>query len=164
LITITVETQLSRRKRVLKRLTADLQANDGKSSTAAGLTSIPFETEITTYLTPQLDGLRHRKQPLQAVQANPLQTRREQKFRTIPVSPPSHLHRALIGENNLKSTISPFLIETETGSSRQRELKVGWLNTNLSWIDQPHSQVDSMKKLTVWPWAWHPKLPLLIAA
>ena len=164
LITITVETQLSRRKRVLKRLTADLQANDGKSSTAAGLTSIPFETEITTQLALQLDGLGHRKQPLQSVQANPLQTRCKQKFRTIPLSTPFQRHRASIRESDLKGTISPFLIETEAGGSRQRELKIGWLKTNLSWLGEPNSKVDAMKEITLGRRAWHPKLPLLISA
>ena len=141
-----METQLSRRKRVLKRLAADLQAHDGKSTTTAGLTSIPFETEITTHLAPQLDGLLHREQPLQAVQANPLQTRRKQKFRTIPVSTPFQRHRASIRETHLKGTISPFLIETEAGGSRQRKLKFGWLNTNLGWLDEPNSKVDAMKE------------------
>jgi hypothetical protein len=128
------------------------------------LTSIPFEIEITTHLTPQLDGLRHRKQPLQAVKANPLQLRGELKFRTIPISPPFQRHRASIAQSDLKSTIGPFLIETKARSSRKGELKVSWLNTNFGWVDKPNAKVNAMQKLTIWARPWHPKLPLLIAA
>ena len=163
-VIITLETQLSGCKRVLKRLAADLQAHDRQSTTTAGLTSIPFETEITTHLPPQLDGLLHGEQPLQAVQANPLQTRRQLKFRTVPVSPPFQRHRASIRKTHLKGTIGPFLIETKARSSRQRKLKVRWLNTDFGWIDKPNTKVHAMQKLTVWLWSWHPKLPLLIAA